>query len=145
MQKRLWRIMKIHWKKLLLLRGDHTKIARGIALGVSMNFIPTVGIGPPLVYWLAGMTRAHRVAAIVSTVGVKVSIPILYFLNFIVGELLIKQRINFSFDWNGVMNMGESFLLGMAINFSVTFVVSYYLSLHWIRKRREKLFSRKER
>ncbi|MBP2658689.1 MAG: hypothetical protein H6Q69_1721 [Firmicutes bacterium] len=32
MQKRLWRLMKIQWKRLLMLSGDRRKIARGIAL-----------------------------------------------------------------------------------------------------------------
>lgn len=132
MQKRVWRLMKIQWKRLLMLRGDPRRIARGIALGVAINFIPTVGFGPPLVYWLAGLLQGHRTAALVSTMGIKVAIPLLYFLNYIVGEFLLEQRLNSRLIWHGVLDTGASFFLGMVINFTVTFVITYYWVLRWI-------------
>jgi len=144
LRKRLWRLMKIQWKQLLLLRGDRHKIARGIALGIAMNFIPTVGLGPPLVYWLAGIIKAHRVAAIVSTVGVKAAIPLLYLLNYIIGELLLEQRLVLDLSWNRIMDVGVSFCLGMAFNFLVAFVITYYLALRWIGRRRDKSFGRQK-
>lgn len=102
MQKRLWRIVRIHCKRLILLRGDRRAIARGIALGVAANFIPTVGIGPPLVYWIAGTIKGHKVAAVISTIGVKATIPLLYFMNYVIGELLLERRLTLSLklSWN---------------------------------------------
>ena len=141
MRKRIWRLVQIQWKRLLTLRGDRRAIARGIALGVAINFIPTIGFGPPLVYWIVGMIKGHRVSAIVSTMGVKAMVPIFYLLNYIVGELLLEQRIAPNLNWNGVMDMGASFLLGGAFNFAVTFIVTYHLVLYWIGRRRDKSFT----
>ncbi|MBP2660184.1 MAG: hypothetical protein H6Q69_3216 [Firmicutes bacterium] len=144
MQKRLWRLMKIQWKRLLMLRGDRRKIARGIALGIAMNFIPTLGIGPPFVYLVARIIKAHRIAAIVSTVGVKVAIPLLYILNYIIGELLLEQKLVLDLSLSRIMDVGVIFFLGMVINFMVTFVIAYYLALWWIGHRRDKSLGRQK-
>lgn len=138
MCKRVWRLAQIQWKRLLMLRGDRRAIARGIALGVSINFIPTVGLGPPLVYWIAGMINGHKVSALASTMGIKAMIPLLYLLNYIVGELVLEQRLAPILSWNGVMDAGASLLIGGAINFTVTFIITYYLVLRWIDRRRAK-------
>lgn len=137
MRKRVWRLMKIHWKRLLTLRGDRRAIARGIALGVSINFIPTIGLGPPIVYWIARVIKGHRVSALVSTFGVKAAVPFLYVWNYIVGEFLLEQRISPNMSWNGVIDMGTSSLLGAAVNFTITFIITYYLALWWIERRRD--------
>lgn len=144
MRKRVLRLMKIQWKRLLTLRGDRRAIARGIALGISINFIPTIGLGPPFVYWIARMIKGHRVSALVSTMGVKAAFPLFYFLNYIVGELLMEQRLAPLLSWNGAVDAGASFLLGGAINFVVTFIIIYYVSLQWIEQRRNKLFPRQQ-
>ena len=142
MRKRVWRLVQIQWKRLLTLRGDRRAIARGVALGVAINFIPTVGFGPPLVYWIVGMIKGHRVSAIVSTMGVKAMVPLFYVLNYIVGELFLEQRLTPSINWNGVVDIGYSFLLGGAINFTVTFIATYYLVLRWVERRRDKFSTR---
>lgn len=138
MRKRVWRLVQIHWKRLLTLRGDHRAIARGIALGIAINFIPTIGLGPPFVYWIARLIKGHRLAAMVSTMGVKAAFPLFYVLNYIVGELLLEQKFSPTLSWIGVMDTSTSFLLGSAVNFTITFIVIYYLSLHWIQWRRTK-------
>lgn len=142
MRKRVWRLVRVHWKRLLALRGDSRVIARGIALGISINFIPTVGLGPPLVYWIAKMIKGHRVSALVSTMGVKAAVPVFYLLNYIVGELFLEQRLVPILSWNGAVDAGASFLLGGVINFTVAFIIIYYLALQWIKRRRDKLFTR---
>ncbi|WP_378954360.1 DUF2062 domain-containing protein [Pelosinus sp. sgz500959] len=142
MRKRVWRLVQIHWKRLLMLRGDRRAIARGIALGVSINFIPTIGLGPPLVYWIARMINGHRASALVSTMGVKAFVPLLYLLNYIVGELFLKQRLAPILSWNGVMDASSSLFIGGAINFTVAFIIIYYLVLQWIGRRRDHLFTR---
>jgi uncharacterized protein (DUF2062 family) len=141
LRKRVWRLGKIYWKRLLTLRGDRRAIARGIALGISINFIPTIGLGPPFVYWIAGMIKGHRVSALVSTMGVKAIVPLLYFLNYLVGELFLKQNFAPIMSWNGAMGVSASFLLGGIINFTITFIIIYYLVLQWIERRRNKLFT----
>lgn len=141
MRIRVWRLVQIQWKRLLTLRGDRRAIAQGIALGVAINFIPTVGLGPPLVYWIAKMIKGHRVSAIVSTMGLKAVVPLFYLLNYIVGDLLLEQRLAPNLNWNGVVDAGASFLLGGAINFMVMFVITYYLVLWWIGRRRDKPFT----
>lgn len=142
LRKRVWRLVRTQWKRLLMLRGDRRSIARGIALGVAINFIPTVGLGPPLVYWIARIINGHRAAALVSTMGVKAVVPLLYLLNYIVGELFLEQRLAPISSWNGVMDAGASLLIGGAINFTATFIIIYYLALQWIERRRDKPFTR---
>jgi len=142
LRKRVWRLVQIQWKRLLSLRGDRRAIARGVALGVAINFIPTVGLGPPFVYWIARMIKGHRVSAIVSTMGVKAVVPLFYLLNYIVGDLLLEQRLAPNLNWNGVVDASASFLLGGVINFTVMFVITYYLVLWWIGRRRDKSITR---
>ncbi len=138
MRTRVWRLVKIHWKRLLSLRGDRRAIARGIALGVAINFIPTIGLGPPVVYWIARMIKGHKVSAIVSTMGVKAAVPLFYLLNYIVGNLLLEQRLTPNLNWNVAVDASTSFLLGGLINFTVIFFITYYLVLWWIGRRRDK-------
>jgi uncharacterized protein len=139
MRRGIWRLVTIRGKRLLSLRGDRRIIARGIAVGVAMNFIPTVGLGVPIVYWVAGLARGHRVASIVSTMSIKAIFPLLYILNYIVGELVLQHEFIYTLNWHLALHAGASFLLGSAINFVASFALTYYCSL-WvlIRKQRER-------
>jgi len=142
MRRRLWRLVKIQGKRLLTLRGDRRVIARGIAVGLAMNFIPTIGLGMPVVYWVARIVRGHRVAAIVSTMSIKAIFPLLYILNYIVGEILLEGHLVYTLDWHIAIKAGASCFLGSAINFVVVYILSYYYFLWLLRKQQAKALAR---
>lgn len=137
MSNRFWRVVRTKVKLLLRLRGDRNVIARGIAIGLAMNFLPTIGLGLPVVYWVAGLGRGHRGAAIISTMIIKPIFPLLYILNYITGELLLERHFVYTLDWHLAVKAGLAFFWGSAVNFTLVLVVGYYLSL-WLLNRRGK-------
>jgi len=142
MRRRLWRLVKIQGKRLLSLRGDRRVIARGIAVGIAMNFIPTIGLGVPVVYWFARMVRGHRVAAIVSTMSIKAAFPLLYILNYIVGEIILEGHLVYTLDWHIAIKAGAGFFLGSAVNFVAVYILAYYYSLWLLRKQQARAIAR---
>ncbi len=144
MRRRLWRLVKIQGKRLLSLRGDRRIIARGIAMGIAMNFIPTIGLGVPVVYWAARLVRGHRVAAVVSTMSIKAIFPLLYILNYIVGEILLEHHLVYTLDWQTAIKAGVSFFLGSAINFVAAYILAYYYFLWLLRRQQARAFARKK-
>ncbi|MDR3559966.1 MAG: DUF2062 domain-containing protein [Negativicutes bacterium] len=139
MRQRLWRLVKVQGKRLLTLRGDRRVIARGIAVGIAMNFIPTIGLGLPMVYWVAKWIGGHRVAAVVSTMTIKAFFPVLYILDYIVGEIFLEGHLVYTLDWHVAIRAGASLFLGAAINFLVVFIVCYYYSLWLLRKQQARV------
>lgn len=139
MPRNYWRLLKVQTKRLLNLRGDRRVIARGIAVGVAMNFVPTVGLGVPVVYWLAGLARGHKMAAVVSTMSIKAIFPILYIFNYIIGEILLERHFVYTLDWHVAAVAGASFFLGSAINTIIAFILTYYWSLYLLTKRQNAL------
>jgi uncharacterized protein (DUF2062 family) len=130
---------------LLNLRGDPHVLARGIAIGLAINFIPTIGLGLPVVYWAAAMVRGHKVAAVISTMTIKAIFPLLYILNYIVGVLVLEGHLEYTLDWNVAIKAGMVFFLGSAINFLIAFAVSYFASMRMITAYRAKIMARRAR
>lgn len=144
MQKRVWRLVRIRGRRLLSLHGDRRLIARGIAVGLAMNFVPTIGLGVPIVYWIAGLIHGHRVASVVSTMSIKAIFPLLYILNYVVGEMVLQHQFVYTLDWHMAISAGASFLLGSAINFTIAFILTYYCSLWVFSRRRDERYSRRK-
>lgn len=136
---RLWRYWRIEVKRLMRLRGNPATIARGIAVGLSLNFIPTIGLGLPVVYYAARLIRGHKLAAMISTMSIKFIFPLLYILNYIMGELLLDGQLCWTWDWQVAVQAGQGFLVGSFVNFVLSFVFAYYFSLwsiEWYRQKK---------
>jgi len=67
------------------------KIALGVAIGIFMNFLPSMGIGAILAFIAARIFRASAAAAVTTSLATGFLIPFLYTLNVFTGRLLITN------------------------------------------------------
>lgn len=76
-------------ESLLKLETPYQKIALGVAIGIFMNFLPSLGLGALLAFILAKILQASVVAAVTTSLATGFLIPFLYTLNVFTGRLLI--------------------------------------------------------
>lgn len=67
------------------------KIALGVAIGIFMNFLPSMGIGAVLAFIAARIFRASAAAAVTTSLATGFLIPFLYTLNVFTGRFLITN------------------------------------------------------
>jgi uncharacterized protein (DUF2062 family) len=129
--------------KLVRLKGNPDALAKGIAIGVSVDFLPTFGFGVVFAYVFATIARVNRVAAIITSLALKWLIIPFYGANIFVGRWILggpTDQVNVpttSFFSLGTMkNLSNAFFLGSIINAFVSSIVVYYISRYFIVKRR---------
>ena len=66
-----------------------SKVALGCALGIGINFIPTLGLGFVFAFLLAVIFRVNRTSAAVMSLITGPLIPLMYTLNLFVGGLIL--------------------------------------------------------
>jgi uncharacterized protein len=130
LQRRL-RYMVLRVKRM---KDNPRKLARGLALGVFLNFLPTFGTGFFIAFFMARFFRANVFLAVASSLATKWCIPVLYTLNLKVGQMVlgmpsetlrtIWEKISGS-DWSGLVSLGKPFLLGSMLNSVVGSVALY--------------------
>lgn len=145
MLRRIKRYLRYEYLLFMRLRGNPKQIARGVAVGVAINFLPTVGTGVFVAYILAGLLRTNRTATLLSTLAVKAGVPLYYALNIVVGDFLLGYEdegfwalTKYTFDWKTIKQMGISFLVGGVINSAVVALVCYYIMLYSVKRYRNR-------
>lgn len=145
MLRRIKRYLRYEYLLFMRLRGNPQQIARGVAVGVSINFLPTMGGGILLAYFLAGFLRTNRTATLLSTLAAKVGVPFFYALNIVVGNFLLgheaegfRSLARHTFEWQTIVQAGNSFLLGCIINTALIALLSYYFVLYSVKKYRRR-------
>lgn len=91
--KRRLRILLHKLKKLIKLKETPEAIALGAAIGFFWNFVPSVGLGAFLSFFIARFFKASGVAAATFNLATGFFIPIYYSLNLITGRFLTGHRI----------------------------------------------------
>ncbi|MGB0581304.1 MAG: DUF2062 domain-containing protein [Limisphaerales bacterium] len=107
--------------RLFRIRARTERIARGFALGLIINFLPTFGLGVFISGFLARLFGGHVVAGFVGGATLTFAWPILFLLNLHVGNFLIgAPPIDLS---NGLSDQlmnkliwGQAFIMGMIFN-----------------------------
>jgi uncharacterized protein len=145
MLRRIKRYIRYEYLLFMRLRGNPKQIAKGVAMGASINFLPTVGLGVFLAYFLASAFRINRTATILSTMAVKAGVPIYYALDIVVGDFLLGRYneglwalVEKPFTRDMVIQIGLSFLLGSVVNTLLAGMVAYYVVLNGIMGYRNK-------
>ncbi len=114
------------------------KIALGVALGTSLNFLPMPFISIPISYLLAKLTRVNATAAVLSVIFFKWAVPLFFTFNYYLGRQILGEKpisyvqqkfsmlnlSNLTIWWN---DLGIPFLLGAAVNSVVAGVFTYYV------------------
>lgn len=145
MLRRVKRYLRYEYLLFIRLRGNPQQIARGVAVGVSINFLPTMGGGAFLAYFLAGFLRTNRTATLLSTLAAKAGVPLFYALNIVVGDFLLgykyaglRSLARHAFARDMIAQAGISFLLGSVINTACMALLSYYFVLYGVKKYRSR-------
>lgn len=136
-----------------ILKEKPNKVALGCALGIGINFFPTLGVGFIFAFILAVLFRVNRASAAVTSLITGPLIPLMYTLNVVIGGLIltpvtgqdnlvefilhqysiILKLGNFQDKIFGFLEFfGSTFLLGAAINVTIIgtgfyFFVSFLL------------------
>lgn len=131
--KRRMRYMYLRMKRM---KDNPRKLARGLALGVFLNFLPTLGTGVFIALIAARYIRANAVLACASALATKWLIPVLYAINLKVGQIVLGMPTETlttlwtkmsHLDLLGIMSLGKPFLLGSLLNSIVVSYLSYFV------------------
>jgi len=127
---------KILKEQILRTQDSNLKMAVAIGFGIFMGIFPVWGFQMLLAVFLASIFRLNKVIVLVAAnISIPPVIPILLYLSFITGGLLLNQssHINFSpqFDFDNVKNDLFQYYLGAVVFAGIagvlSGVVSYFL------------------
>ncbi|RXT02872.1 DUF2062 domain-containing protein [Ammoniphilus sp. CFH 90114] len=146
MIRKLTRIIRLQYLKLIRAQGATSLIARSFAIGLFIEFItlPTMGLAFlmlfPLIKWFRG---SFPVSLIGFTLG-KLIVPFFLVLNYKVGAMLFNQQgalmMESFFTLDSIKEHGLVFLTGSALDGLGMAIVCYglvYAGLVMYRKRKE--------
>lgn len=146
--RKIYRWLKLKWLVFIRLKDEPASIAKGVAIGIAMDFLPTFGFGLIFAYIIALVLRVNKVAAVLSAVFFKWAIPIFYIGNIAMGKLLTSREIQpkdlssinanqgfFHFgDWT---ELSTTFLMGSGLNAIIAGIISYFLCRKFIEYKRK--------
>ncbi len=142
-------------KQIVEIKEKPYKVALGCALGISINFIPTFGIGFIFAFFLAAVFRVNQASAAVTSLLTGPLVPLMYALNFITGGLILapvmekENLLEFIIkQYSLIIKMGDfkekvlsflelfgvTFMLGAATN-AVLFGIAFYFIVKYILNR----------
>ncbi|UNC90825.1 DUF2062 domain-containing protein [Candidatus Contubernalis alkaliaceticus] len=145
-------------KQILEINEKPYKVALGCALGIGINFFPTIGIGFIFAFVLAVLFRVNRASAAVTSLVTGPLIPLMYALNLVIGGFILtpvsgKENIiefvisqysiilklgNIQEKLFGFLDFfGSTFLLGAAVN-AALFGTAFYFFVGYILNKRFK-------
>jgi len=145
-------------KQIIDINEKPYKVALGCALGIGINFFPTLGIGFVFAFVLAVLFRVNRASAAVTSLVTGPLVPLMYALNLVIGGLILtpvsgKENIiefvisqysiilklgNIQEKIFGFLDFfGSTFLLGAAVNASV-FGAAFYFFVGYLLNKRSK-------
>lgn len=139
--------VKAYYRKIMELPDSTDKIAKGVALGLSFDFLPVPVISIPLSYLAARLTRCNPLAAVGTVIFFKLAVPFFFTLNILTGKALLR-------DFNGpdlviagdslfgaliskMIEHGYPYLLGSMINALLAWLAAYFLIHYLLKKRRQ--------
>jgi len=142
-----WRWLRLKTLRLMRLRDKPDIIAKGIAIGVSVDFLPTFGLGAIFAYLFATLARVNRAAAVITSLALKWLIVPFYGANILMGRLILGEPTDniqmpeasfFSIDT--IKHLSDAFFLGSIINAAAAGVIVYFAARYLIvrRKKRKK-------
>jgi uncharacterized protein len=119
---RLARYFRYQAIRLFRIRARTEQIARGFALGLIINFLPTFGFGVFISGFLARLFGGHIIAGFVGGATLTFAWPLLFYFNIRAGTFILQAESPIA-DSAGMseqaMNQlvwGRAFLLGMTAN-----------------------------
>ncbi len=143
----------VETQKLEIKKNPH-RFALGCAVGLGVNFFPTLGLGFLVAFSLASLLRANKVSAPAISLLTGPLIPFKYALNLLAGGLILARETENFFEfiahqyalilkigplWDQIFGFldffGSAFILGAVINAAVFGAGFYYLVLYLATKK----------
>jgi len=124
-----------HSIRFFRMRGSNEKAARGFAVGLACNFLPTFGFGALLSGFLAKLVRGNVVAGFIGGSLLAIFWPALFYLNIQVGGHFIRPPVmvdhleDVTPQTVCALVWGKTFAIGAAINGLVIGLAAYFLFL----------------
>lgn len=125
------RWLLFHLIRLFRIREQSERVARGFALGLIVNFLPTFGFGVVISGALARLCGGNAVAGVVGGALLTFAWPVLFYLNLRMGGLLVSAPVPIegleevtekSFE---ALLWGRTFLAGAVMNCLLAGLASY--------------------
>ncbi|OPX91648.1 MAG: hypothetical protein A4E52_00420 [Pelotomaculum sp. PtaB.Bin013] len=145
---RLVEAAKTYYRKMMELPDSPKKIACGVALGLSFDFLPIPIISIPLSYLVARLIRCNPVAAVATVVFFKLAVPFFFTLDIVTGKALlgdvtgpditVAEGTMFSPLLSGIAEHGYPFLVGSVVNAVVVSLPVYFILKYWLKRKRSK-------
>ena len=158
--RRRWRALRKRFdevieQQVVEMKGDPGKVSLGCALGLGINFIPTLGLGFAIAYSLAALTGANRICAIATSLLTGPLVPLKYAFNLLIGgvvyahgtdtnlmDLIIRQyALMFKIGelkaklFGFLEFFGTTFIIGSIIN-ALLFGTLFYFGVHALLKKK---------
>jgi uncharacterized protein (DUF2062 family) len=140
------RFYKTIQQQLFVIKEKPRKVVLGCVLGIVVNFIPTLGLGFLISFFLAKLFRINPASALITSLVTGPLVPLMYAFNFLIGgsifastmgmdsiaEFIVKQyslilKVGSIKDQilDSLELFGLTFMVGALIN-SITFGVATY-------------------
>lgn len=139
--KKLERVARYLYLRIVRLRGTPEYIARGLAAGVFAGMFPIFGLQIAFGVAIACMLRGHKLMAAAGTwvSNPATYVPIFWF-NFQIGRILLNSKLDFSAaslqSWQKMQQLGGIFITTMFVGCFVVGLItasaSYFLCLWFI-------------
>lgn len=137
MLKRAWltieRCFLFNVIRLFRIRRQSERVARGFALGLIVNFLPTFGFGVVFSGALARIFGGNMIAGFVGGASLSLAWPLLFYINVRVGGLLIPPSVavegleDVTEKTISALVWGKTFLVGAAFNVAFFGMLVYLL------------------
>lgn len=128
--------------RLFRIRAASEKVARGFALGMVVNFLPTFGFGVLISGFVARLLGGNTVAGFIGGATLTFFWPLLFYLNIRVGGLFYQPPISVEEVGDvtektlSALVWGKTFTIGAVLNCLVVGMIVYYaLRLLYVRVR----------
>ncbi len=96
---RLRRYFRYQYVKILRLKDSPAKIAKGVALGVALDFLPLPFISILVAWIIAKLVRINTIAAVMTTAALKPAVFTIFFpFNYLIGEIILENKTQLSLD-----------------------------------------------
>lgn len=146
----------MQYLKILRIKDSPVQIAKGVALGVAIDFLPLPFISIFISFIVAKFFKFNTLAAVTTTILFKGAIPFFYALNITVGKILKGNppesltieptQVDTSFfDFDKLKHASDVFLWGSFINAIIVGIVVYFVVRWALEKRRERKLKRRFR
>lgn len=121
--------------RLFRLRESRERIARGFALGLIVNLLPTFGFGVLISGFFARFLGGNLAAGLAGGASLMFPWPLLFYLNMRVGQVfvgspqIIDELGDVTEESTRALAWGHAFLVGSAVNCIVVGLIVYLLVL----------------